>query len=166
MVPANQLYHNAGAVYIVGLLLPDIDEEKTIKNVKNYFEHEFPRLIAQSHMSLTYVQSPSFDCIGSGINTRNTQEDKIVGKLGAKEYIQITMKLISNCPHDYMVILKNYYIHNMTNIDLQELLGYGQTRCNELKNMALLYFADAFIDYYDLHVYIPENKKSDVMPTY
>ncbi|KRK61344.1 hypothetical protein FC68_GL001104 [Companilactobacillus farciminis KCTC 3681 = DSM 20184] len=154
------------AVCIVGLLLPDIDEEKTIKNVKNYFEHEFPRLIAQSHMSLTYVQSPSFDCIGSGINTRNTQEDKIVGKLGAKEYIQITMKLISNCPHDYMVILKNYYIHNMTNIDLQELLGYGQTRCNELKNMALLYFADAFIDYYDLHVYIPENKKSDVMPTY
>lgn len=127
----------------MGLLLPDIDEEKTIKNVKNYFEHEFPRLIAQSHMSLTYVQSPRFDCIGSGINTRNTQEDKIVGKLGAKEYIQITMKLISNCPHDYMVILKNYYIHNMTNIDLQELLGYGQTRCNELKNMALLYFADA-----------------------
>lgn len=79
----------------MGLLLPDIDEEKTIKNVKNYFEHEFPRLIAQSHMSLTYVQSPSFDCIGSGINTRNTQEDKIVGKLGAKEYIQITMKLIA-----------------------------------------------------------------------
>ncbi|HCD08222.1 MAG TPA: hypothetical protein DEQ50_08210 [Lactobacillus sp.] len=150
-------------LYIVGLL-PDIDRRKTIENVKNYFEHEFPRLIAQSHISLTFVQSPSFDSIGSGISTRNNQEDKIIGKLSAKEYLKITMKLISNCPHEYMLILKNYYVHNMTNDDLQDLLGYGSTRYNELKNLALLYFADAFTDYYDLHVYIPENEKSDIMP--
>lgn len=152
-------------LYIVGLLLPDIDRRKTIDNVKNYFDHEFPRLVAQSHVSLTYIQSPSFDSVGNNGSTRNNQEDKIVGKLGAKEYIQITMKLINNCPHDYKVILKSHYIHHLVNTDVQELVGYAPTRYNELKNLALLYFADAFIDCYDLHVYIPENEKSDVMPT-
>jgi len=162
LIPTNQLYHLWG-LYIVGLL-PDIDEKKTIENVKNYFEHEFPRLIAQSHISLTFVQSPSFDSVGTSGSTRNTQEDKIVGKLGAKQYIEITMKLINNCPHEYKMILKNHYIHSMVNVDVQELIGYGPTRYNELKNLALLYFADSFTDCYDLHVYIPENQKSDVMP--
>ena len=154
------------AVYIVGLLLPDIDEEKTIKNVKNYFEHEFPRLIAQSHMSLTYIQSPSFDSIGSGNSTRNSQEDKIVGKMGAKEYVGTTMSLINNFPHTYKVIIKSYYINGLSDDDVQELIGYRPTRYKELKKIALLYFADAFISYYDLHIYIPENSKSDLMPTF
>ena len=73
MVPANQLYHNAGAV-LMGLF-PELDEKKTIDNVKNYFKKEFPRLKARSHMNLTNIQSPSFDSVGPGGSFRNHQEE-------------------------------------------------------------------------------------------
>jgi len=33
-------------------LFQEIDEYRTIKNVKYYFEHDFPRLKARAHMNI------------------------------------------------------------------------------------------------------------------
>jgi len=54
-------------------LFPELDENQTIKNVKYYFEHEFPRLKARAHMNIASIQSPSFDTVWSAENTINTQ---------------------------------------------------------------------------------------------
>lgn len=138
-------------------LLPEINEEETIENVRYYFEHDFPRLVAQSHVNLNYIQSPSFDNEGGGASVRNSQEDKIIGKMSAKEYVTTTMNLVRNFPHDYKIIIKSGFINHQSNSNLMDSIKCGSTKLNDLKNASLLYFADAFQEFEDLHVYADEN---------
>ena len=133
-------------------LFPELDEKKTIDNVKNYFKKEFPRLKARSHMNLTNIQSPSFDSVGSGGSFRNHQEDKIVQSIWTKEYVKATYQIIENCPRKYMLILKHHYLYEETNEQTMDKIGLESTAYNDSKNKALLYFADAFIDFEDLQV--------------
>ncbi|MFC6324024.1 ArpU family phage packaging/lysis transcriptional regulator [Companilactobacillus baiquanensis] len=135
-------------------LFPEIDETETINNVVEYFERDFPRLIAQSHLNLSYIQSPKFDVIGGGGGTRNSQEDKLVDHISAPEYVKATMRLINNCPDTYRTILKYKYVYGRSSLEVTDMVGYGQTRYNELRKQALLYFADAFMDFEDLHIYL------------
>lgn len=143
-------------------LLPEINEEETIENVRYYFEHDFPRLVAQSHINLNYIQSPSFDSMGGGTSVRNSQEDKIVGKISAKEYVALTMRLISNFPREYKIIIKNGFINHQDNYTLCDGIGCSTTKLNDLKKKALLYFADAFQEFEDLHIYPDSFKKGQM----
>jgi len=137
-------------------LFPELNEDQTIKNVKYYFEHEFPRLKARAHMDITSIQSPSFENVGSAGNTINTQENKVMDQLRAQELVVATYKTIKNCPDDYKykTILKYHCLYGQSNIDTMEVAGYASTRYNECKNNACLYFAEAFADYYTMQVFI------------
>lgn len=137
-------------------LFPDLDESQTIKNVKYYFEHEFPRIKARAHMNITSIQSPSFDTVGGAGTTINVQENKVMNQLRAQELVVATYKIIKNCPNDYKykTILKYHYLYGKSNIATMEVAGYASTRYNECKNNACLYFAEAFADYYTMQVFI------------
>ena len=137
-------------------LFQEIDEYRTIKNVKYYFEHDFPRLKARAHMNIASIQSPSFDTVGSAGNTINTQENKVMDQLRAQELVVATYKTIKNCPDNYRykTILKYRYLYGQSNIETMEVAGYASTRYNECKNNACLYFAEAFADYYTMQVFV------------
>jgi len=133
-------------------MLPEIDKAATIKNTKNYFKEDFPRLVAQSHINLNYIRSPRFDNIGSHDGFSNDQENRTINNLNAKDIVIGTMQIINNFPDTYKVIIKSSFINGMANTYVCELVGYRHARLNELKNESLLYFADAFT-FDDLHVY-------------
>lgn len=137
-------------------LFPELDEDQTIRNVKYYFEHDFPRLKARSHMNIASIQSPSFDTVGSASNAINAQENKIMNQLRAQELVVATYNTIKNCPdyYKYKTILKYHYLFGETNEKTMEISGYASTRYNECKNAACLYFAEAFADYYEMQVFI------------
>jgi len=137
-------------------LFQEIDEYKTIKNVKYYFEHDFPRLKARAHMNIASIQSPRFDTVGSAGNTINNQENKVMDQLIAQELVTATYKTIKNCPDNYRykTILKYHYLYGQSNIETMEVAGYASTRYNECKNSACLYFAEAFADYYTMQVFV------------
>ncbi len=138
-------------------LFPELDEQQTIDNVKYYFLEEFPRVKARAHMNLTNVQSPSFDAVGGG-NGRNSQEDKIYGRLWAIDLVKATYKTIDNCPEENSckTILKYNYLYGKSNTEVMELIGYEKSQYNDLKRAALLYFADAFDDYYTTQVFMQD----------
>ena len=137
-------------------MFPELDEKRTIKNVKYYFEHDFPRLKARSHMNIASIQSPNFDTVGTPGTARNTQENKVMDQLRAQELVTATYKVINNCPDDYKfkTILKYCYLYGQSNAKTMEVVGYASTRYNECKHEACLYFAEAFSDYYSMQVFI------------
>jgi len=136
-------------------LFPKLDEQQTIDNAKYYFEHEFPRVKARSHMDITSIQSPRFDTVGTSGTTVNTQENKVMSQLIAQDLVKATYKTIDNIPNEkYRLILSYHYLYDKSNSHTMELAHYEKTRYNECKNNALLYFAESFVDHYVLQVYI------------
>lgn len=134
-------------------MFPELNKRKTIANVKEYFEKDFPRLRARSHMNLSSLQSPQFDSVPSHSNV-NTQENNIISSIQAQEYVEETYDIINKSPRIYKIILKNLYILNQSNKVAMELTGYGNTQYNKYKNRALLYFAETYQDIYDLVEYV------------
>lgn len=138
-------------------LFPELNKQETIDNVKYYFNEEFPRLKARAHMNIASIQSPSFDTVGSSGNAINTQENKVMSQLRAQELVKATYRIINNCPNEparYRTILKNHYLFGTSNTDTMDLANYEKTRYNECKNAALLYFAEAFADFYVMQVFV------------
>ena len=106
-------------------IFPELNKRKTIANVKEYFEKDFPRLRARSHMNLSSLQSPQFDSVSSHSNI-NTQENNIISSIQAQEYVKETYDIINKSPRIYKIILKN---------------------------RSLLHFAEMFQGIYDLNDY-------------
>lgn len=148
-------------------LFPELDENQTIKNVKYYFEHDFPRLKARSHMNISSIQSPSFDTVGTSGTARNTQEDKIMGQLWAADLVKATYKVVNHMPdgpdnHYLGTIMKYCYLYGEGNDSALEQTKYESSRYFECKRLATLYFADAFSDYYDMEVNVMKTENSGV----
>lgn len=133
-------------------MFPELNKRKTIANVKEYFEKDFPRLRARSHMNLSSLQSPQFDSVPSHSNV-NTQENNIISSIQAQEYVKETYDIINKSPRIYKIILKNCYLLDQSNTVTMELTGYGASQYAVYKNRALLYFAETYQDIYDLSDY-------------
>ncbi|AYE37792.1 hypothetical protein D1B17_03750 [Companilactobacillus zhachilii] len=134
-------------------LFPKLNKRKTIKNVKDYFEKDFPRLKARSHMDLSSLQSPQFDTIPNTGNVRNNQEDNVISGIDAQEFVKSTYDVINKAPRIYKIILKNVYLLDQGNSVAMELTGYETSQYAKYKNRSLLYFADTYQDIYDLNDY-------------
>lgn len=135
-------------------LLPRINESKTQDNVKEYLKEDFPRLVMQAGYSMLEVQSPSFGGVGGSSNSyRNSLEDKIVDHFEVRPKVIATVKAINNCPGKYSVILKELYILNRRDWEVERDVNYGHTQYQNKKKIALLWFADAFQSTQDFHVY-------------
>lgn len=131
----------------------DIDKRKTISNVKEYFKKDYPRLRARSQMDISNLQSPTFNIVPREIVSYNSQENNIMSGIQSKELVQATYKAINELPELYKTILKNVYLLDQSNAIAMELTGYGKSQYAVYKNKALLYFAQAFQDIYNLNEY-------------
>lgn len=139
------------------IFLSEINEKETIKNVRVYFDKEFPRLIELSQFGRMQLSSMKLTDTQVTSSKINNQEIGMIRSINAKEIVQETVKAILNCSEPYSTLLKGIYIDNLRNIDVQRRIGYGSTRYSELKNKALLCFADRFYTVKDLHVYVNSN---------
>jgi len=133
-------------------MFPELNKRKTIANVKEYFEKDFPRLRARSHMNLSSLQSPQFDSVPSH-SSINTQENNIISSIQAQEYVKETYDIINKSPRIYKIILKNCYLLDQSNTVTMELAGYEPSMFNVYKNRSLLHFAEMFQGIYDLSDY-------------
>ncbi len=71
-----------------------IDENKAIKNVKNYFKVDFTRLKARSHILLTDLEHPSFENVIVDVCT-NANDVNVMTLQQAKDYVIKTYNCIN-----------------------------------------------------------------------
>ncbi|KRK93355.1 hypothetical protein FC88_GL000333 [Companilactobacillus futsaii JCM 17355] len=151
---SHQLYHLWRSTFVG--IFSSINEKLTIANVKEYFEKDFPRLRAKANLNnIISLQSSRLNVVPSDSNQHNnTQEDKVISNIRAKELVQATCDVINNAPSIYKIILKNLYILNQNNTVTMKLTDYGASQYAVYKNRALLYFAETYQDIYDLVEYV------------
>lgn len=143
-------------------LLRQVDTDRTEKNVKNYFEKEFPRLVLQAGYSMLDVQSPKFDVTGiSSLSGDNSTENGMISHFEAQRLVKATVKAINRCPLIYRKILRAVYLNDQPDITTQMSLGYQHAQYNVKKKKAYLYFADSFIKIHDFHAYLKEDQIRD-----
>jgi len=144
--------------------LPEINEKKTIENVRKYFEKEYPGYVDRSSLSSTLIKSPSFDPAGvSSAGSRNSQDDKVNSYLYANEIVAATVQCVREIQEPYKIILNVVYIRNESNKMAQQAIGYQSSRYSDLKNTAFLKFAAKFQRFHDLNIY--NSQKSDTYRT-
>jgi len=135
-------------------LLPIIDEKKTQDKVKDYLKKDFPRFVVKAGYSMLEVKSPKFDGVGgNGNNVRNNLEDNIVDHIEAKPMVIATVDAINNCPEKPSWILRQLYLEGMTDAEVERASIYSHSTYQDKKKAAWLWFADAFQNTKDFHVY-------------
>lgn len=138
--------------------IPEINREKTIINVRNYFEKEYPKYVDHSSLSASLIQSPDFDSVGSSGTRTNTQENSILTSLNADEFIRATVRCINELQEPYKTILYQVYVQGFSNKIVALNMNYHSSRYSDLKNEAFIKFGAKFKRFYDLNSY--KNEKS------
>lgn len=148
--------------------LPEIDEQRTIENVRNYFDVEFPKMVDRCSFSSALIKSPSFDITGVKSSSKgNSQENKVFNHLNNEmneydKFVESTAYTINRLSEPYKSILVDVYLGNKTNKQAQGTLHISRTRYTELKNTAFVKFAIKFQSFYDLTA---ENQKANTLRT-
>jgi len=110
--------------------------------------------VVKAGYSMLQVKSPRFDGIGgkSG-SVRNNLEDNIIDHFEAKPMVIATVKAINNCPGNPSWILRQLYLEDMTDAEVERGSIYSHSTYQDKKKEAWLWFADAFQNTIDFHVY-------------
>ncbi|QQP82656.1 RNA polymerase subunit sigma-70 [Pediococcus acidilactici] len=138
-------------------LLPELDDEKTIKNVKRFFEKEFPTLQNMAHISFVDVKSPVISGMPVVHGTDNGSETKSTLHIYAKNVLHKIITACGGLDWRHRKILELRCFKELTWLEIYEVTGYGKTRAQELLNESFLQFAWAFADVDDLRVFKSEH---------
>ena len=134
-------------------LLPEIDEEKTIANVRNFFEHDFKRLQNMAHISYVSIKSPIISGMPTGSSVSNSNDDKLTNYTYARKTLDDVTRACEHMPFPYRDVLELRYFKDLSWLEITDLLGYSTSRGHQLINDSLLQFAEAFSDIYDYRVF-------------
>lgn len=136
-------------------LFPEVDEKKTIANVKRFLSVELPRMERVSHQDITCLKSPVVSDLPKAPASNNKAETTIYRKLYAEQVVWRTSEAIDGCDHISQVLLKRLFADKSAIYDYQLMneLGYGNDRYYFYKNRACLQFADTYL-LDDLHTYL------------
>lgn len=134
-------------------LLPAINVNRTMDSVRNFLTDEFPRYVVKSGYSLLEVQSTRISGMPKAQVFKNNTEESMVDHFESNRIVLLVVQSINKCPDPYSKILRMAYILEMKDDDIIETVPYERSQFYRLKAKALLWFADAFEDTYDLHVY-------------
>ncbi|QGG60097.1 DUF1492 domain-containing protein [Loigolactobacillus bifermentans] len=139
-------------------LLPVLNTNKTEDNVRNFLINEFPRFVVKAGYSMVDVKSPRFSALPKSEPVGNGIEDALVEHADAPRIVTAAVNAIRRCPDKYQKILYMAYILELTDDEIIEQVPYERSQYYRLKSEALRWFADAFENTFDLHVYV---RKSD-----
>lgn len=136
-------------------LFPEVDEKKTVANVKRFLSVELPKMERMSHQDITSIKSPVFDDLPKAHASGNKAEETITRRMYAKQVVKCTSEAIDGCDHVSQTLIKRLFADKSPIYDYQLMgeLGYGNDRYYFYKNRACLQFADAYL-LDDLHTYL------------
>ena len=134
-------------------LLPDIDEEKTIANVRDFFEHDFKRLQNMAHISYVSIKSPIISGMPIGSSVSNSTDDKLTNYSYARKTLDDVTRACEHMPEIYRAVLEYRYFKGLSWLEVTDILDYSTRRGQQLINDSLLQFAEAFSDVYDYRVF-------------
>ncbi|KRM91703.1 ArpU family phage packaging/lysis transcriptional regulator [Fructilactobacillus florum] len=122
-------------------LIDEIDERKTITNVKKWLNFSFPKLVMSAGLDAASLKSPSITDMPTDPTHGNANEAKVIRMIDNQQKVSEVMRALRGYKHTSKVILYGIYVDNISNWQLADKLGYSHTRFNELKSQALLEFA-------------------------
>ncbi|XID85745.1 ArpU family phage packaging/lysis transcriptional regulator [Pediococcus pentosaceus] len=131
-------------------LIPELDEKKTIKNVKHFFEVEFPAIQNMAHVAYVDMKSPVISGMPVSHSADNGAEAKTTLHVYAKGMLEKVIEACGGLDQKHRHILELRYFKCLTWYEIEDLTGYGKTRGREILNESFLQFAWAFVDTEDL----------------
>ncbi|USS85069.1 DUF1492 domain-containing protein [Fructilactobacillus myrtifloralis] len=134
-------------------LIPEIDREATIKATKRFFKKVWPRIVLQSGLSAISLRSPEITDMPSSAPVGNSNEELVVRMLDSQTQVKNIIRCMDSLETKKKTILREAYISNIQNWKIAQEIGYSLPRYYQLKNEALVDFADAATVYgFDLLV--------------
>ena len=140
-------------MYKMDELFPQVDEKKTVANVKHFLKHSLPKMQRYSHKDISGIKSPIITDMPKGGSVNNQMEEALSQRLYAEQVVARCREAIDCCDAISRQILWAVYVKDNTITAAQLESGYGETRFRYYKNRACLQFADAFM-IEDLHEFI------------
>lgn len=123
-----------------------LNRSDTALNVKTFFEKDFDHYLNLAGAHRTDISSPTMDITGIASHGLNTQDERMAVNIDAANCVTAVDHTISSCSNSgekpYGTILYYSYIKNISNYVIAERLDYQMTRYYELKNEALVEFAE------------------------
>lgn len=134
-------------------IFPQVDEAKTIKQVRNFLDNKLPQAVRASGHSITDLKSPSMDGMPKSAPFGNSIEDRITRHLYAEEIVKQTIQAIACCDHECQEILDRLYLQGYSDTMCYMDIGYSKTQYfSKWKPLAMLQFAQSYL-LEDLNIY-------------
>ena len=122
-----------------------INKAKTIQNVREFFEDDFKHYLNLANKHLSDISSPTLDDNGIAVHDGlNHQDERMAVNIDAQNVVRAVDHTISSCSYPSGIILYLYFIQKISNDNIAKRLGYQNTRFHEIKNDALVEFAERF----------------------
>lgn len=123
-----------------------LNRSDTALKVKAFFENDFDHYLNLAGAHRADISSPTMDITGIATHGLNSQDERMAVNIDAANCVTAVDHTISSCSNSgekpYGTILYYSYIKNISNYVIAERLGYQMTRYYELKNRALVEFAE------------------------
>lgn len=125
-----------------------INKTKTAEAVKSFFADDFNHYLNLANKHLNDISSPTLDPNNvGGHDGRNHADEKIIVNIDAQNCVKAVDHTISSCSYPSGTILYLYFIKKISDNKIAERLGYQSARYYDLKNAALVEFAER-LDYW------------------
>lgn len=122
-----------------------INDKQTQSNVISFFKNDLERLLLLSGSSLTDVSSPSFEGFGiHGSSPDSMQENKIIDGIDADAELRSVADALRHLSSDEERVLNDFFLRKLTWNEVANDLSYSRGTINEIRQKALIHFADAF----------------------
>lgn len=125
-----------------------IDKVKTAQAVKDFFADDFNHYLNLANKHLSDISSPTLDPNNVGSHdVLNHQDERMTINLDAQACVLAVDHTISSCSSPNNTILYLSFIKKQTDISIANRLVYQSARYYQLKNEALVEFAER-LDYW------------------
>lgn len=130
-----------------------LNERATANNVREFFEHEWPTIRAQAHISWVDITSPVISGMPVAPHNDNINDEKYAVHSQAKIWVNDVIQACQGMTQPHRHFLELRYFKDMEWLDIEVLTNYSTRRGEQLINEAFVMFAWGFIDTYDFRVW-------------
>jgi ArpU family phage transcriptional regulator len=134
-------------------LLPKINEKATINNVKRFFESDVERIARIAHEDISGLKSPSISDMPRSPLHDNLVDQRLNKQIEARILFGKIKLAITYIKYPYRQILETRYVDGINWLDMGSKFQYSPRQLMRKRDQAFLYFADAFEDVHDFHIY-------------
>lgn len=148
----------------------DIDQIKTAKQVRNFLKYDFASYLLKAGYHRTDLGSPQLNLTGISAHAGNAAESKMMRIFDMQNRCKAIYQAMEHCfnspSHPYSTILKSLYIDELKDWQVANLIGYSDSRYDDLKRYALCQFADTIepwqvvydVDFPELKIWKNQNR--------